>query len=329
MTQNFIKRKIPKSKAKLTREEVKQLLEYRKLVSKCYREPSGYASHRSVCYEIVKSVWNAQVEPRNLDWVTADSASIAYQVAHLELPTLWLSKPLAVALKETNIPTQIAELKRVLPGGIVMLPENLFKAPDGQQCTFIAWRHRLRGDEFVDINLNPKFIAPPPLTEQGQIRWFSALANGDVYSGAVDCLPDGVEFGRMNLETNLRYFTNINAEAESNIIASLQRLIIQILLVMQVRPNLIDETQTTQATQGLGFKKSKVENQMWNPRWIGKNYVIREETVAAPPNGGTHASPRPHWRKGHLRRVAIGPREENQRKWIWLEPTWVYPQHTT
>ncbi len=328
MTQNFISRKIPKRTAKLIREQIKQLPEYQKLVSKCYREPSGYASVRAICYQIARAVWNARVNPGGLDWVTADSASIAYQVAHLEVPTLWLSKPLAVALKETNIPAQVAGLKRVLPGGIIMLPENLFKTPDDQQCTFIAWIHRLPEDELVDIKLGSRFTVSHPPTEQGQICWFSALANGDVYHGNVECLPDGVEFGPINLATNLRYFTNINAEAESDIIASLQRLIIQVLLVMQVRPNLIDETQITQTTQGVGFKKSKVENQMWNPRWIGKNYVIREETVAAPPSGGTHASPRPHWRKGHLRRVPIGPREENQRKWIWLEPTWVYPQHT-
>ncbi|PSB26127.1 hypothetical protein [Chlorogloea sp. CCALA 695] len=328
MTQNFINRKIPKRTAKLIREEIKQLPEYQKLISKCYREPSGYTSHRAVCYEIAHSIWNARVSPKTLDWVAANSASIAYQVAHLELPTLWLSKPLAIALNETNTPTQIAGLRRVLPGGIIMLPENLFKTPDDQPCTFIAWIHRLPEDEVIDINLGPKFTVSQSPIEQGQICWFSALANRRIYSGNVKCLPDEVEFGAIDLATNLRYFTDIDEEAESDIIASLQRLIIQTLLVMQARPDLVDETHT-RITQGAGFKKPKVENQMWNPRWIGKNYVIREETVSAPPSGGTHASPRPHWRKGHNRRVPFGPREENQRKWIWLEPTLVYPQHTT
>lgn len=329
MTQNFRYSRNKRRAVKHIREQVQQLPEYQKLVTRRYREPSGYASHRSICYELAKAVWNAQVCPGGLDWVTTESALIAYQVAHLEAPTLWLNNALAVALKETDIPEQIIGLKRVLPAGIIMLPQSLFKTPDDQHLTFIAWVHQLPEDEIVDINLGTRCTITPPHLEHGQISWFSGLTSGEVYHGNVKCLPDGVQFGAIDLATNLQYFMEIDEQAESDILAILERLIIQILLVMQVRPDLVDETQITQVTQGVGFKKSKGETEMWNPRWIGKNYIIREETLAAPQSGGTHASPRQHWRKGHLRRVPIGSREENQRKWNWIEPTWVSPKHPT
>lgn len=325
LTQNARYQRASQIAATHIREQIRQLVEYHKLVTRRYREPSGYASHRSICYELAKAVWNAQVCPGGLDWVTTESAFIAYQVAHLEAPTLWLNNALAVALKETDIPDQIIGLKRVLPAGIIMLPKSLFKTPDDQHLTFIAWIHQLPEDEIIDINLGARCTITSPHLEHGQISWFSGLPSGEVYHGNIKCLPDGVEFGAIDLTTNLQHFMEVDEGAESEVLAILERLITQILLVMQVRPDLVDEARITQVTQGVGFKKSKAETEAWSPRWIGKNYVIREETVAAPPGGGTHASPRPHWRKGHLRRIPVGPREENQRKWHWIEPTWICP----
>lgn len=40
---------------------------------------------------------------------------------------------------------------------------------------------------------------------------------------------------------------------------------------------------------------------------------------------GTHASPIPHPRAGHYRRVAVGPREEQRREIRWIHPTIVNP----
>ena len=49
---------------------------------------------------------------------------------------------------------------------------------------------------------------------------------------------------------------------------------------------------------------------------IGRNYATKRSDG----NGGTHASPRMHWRRGHFRQQAFGPKM-SERKIIWLEPT--------
>ena len=43
---------------------------------------------------------------------------------------------------------------------------------------------------------------------------------------------------------------------------------------------------------------------------------------------GTHASPIPHARAGHYRRVRVGPREEERREIRWIHPTIVNPDGT-
>jgi|GEM_PF-4640110 len=309
-----------------TRQESKRLPEYQMLLSKRYQEPSGYASYRSVCVEVASIIMNAKKAPRNLDSVTAAAAGISHQIAHLELPTFWLNQSLAVALEHTQIPDQLIGVRRVLPGGVVMLPNNFLKTPDGKQITFIGWLHQLPDDDLLDIKITREFNLIPQSSKDGYINWFSSLSNGEVYQGNIKCLSNSVEFGEKIFDINLRSVTNdINEEAERETIVKIEKLIVQVLLLMQARTDLVSDSQVIQSTRGVGFN-SQAKAELLQPRWIGKDYKVREEQESAPASGGTHASPRPHWRKGHLRRVPVGPREENQRKWTWIEPTWIYPQ---
>jgi hypothetical protein len=54
---------------------------------------------------------------------------------------------------------------------------------------------------------------------------------------------------------------------------------------------------------------------------IGLAYQIR----ARKPAQGSHASPRPHWRRGHIRHQPCGSGRV-QRKIVWIEPVFVCPQ---
>jgi hypothetical protein len=56
----------------------------------------------------------------------------------------------------------------------------------------------------------------------------------------------------------------------------------------------------------------------WTPNWIGKDYQIKTERGSS--KGGTHSSPRTHWRRGHFREQPIGE-GRNETKTIWIEPT--------
>lgn len=62
--------------------------------------------------------------------------------------------------------------------------------------------------------------------------------------------------------------------------------------------------------------KGRVKDALWSPTWIGKSYV----PVHAPVAAGHHASPRLHWRRGHVRRQRYGE-GYSLVKTIWIEPT--------
>jgi hypothetical protein len=87
-------------------------------------------------------------------------------------------------------------------------------------------------------------------------------------------------------------------DAEFNV--ELFKLGINLLLTLDYQPDLIENEVKTKTLkrEPTDFRPKEV----WNPRFIGRNYRIEREY-----KGGTHASPRAHWRKGHWRNVRCGP----------------------
>lgn len=92
----------------------------------------------------------------------------------------------------------------------------------------------------------------------------------------------------------------------------LSRLVIKIILFMLARPL---DIQKGVCVRHIPAKKDRPARQFWSPTIIGGHYARQ----ASEDLGGTHASPRMHWRRGHFRRQ---PHGEGRRefKTIWIEP---------
>jgi hypothetical protein len=120
------------------------------------------------------------------------------------------------------------------------------------------------------------------------------------------------------------------AETDAPFIENLGVIVFGTLLAMQARPDLIDAARLDKVVQHKGGERKE----FWYPNIIGKRYKIRREVPsvksgqfqfkAGESKGGTHASPRAHWRCGHFRHQAYGPKS-TMRKQIWLEPVYVCP----
>lgn len=61
-------------------------------------------------------------------------------------------------------------------------------------------------------------------------------------------------------------------------------------------------------------KPSKGRDALWGAKWLGRNYRIHSEG-----GDGHHASPRAHWRRGHMRHQAHG-KGLLLRKWLFIDP---------
>jgi hypothetical protein len=90
---------------------------------------------------------------------------------------------------------------------------------------------------------------------------------------------------------------------------------IKMLLVLTARPNIIQNGAITRKAKVLKCKHPRTLDAIWSPNTIGWNYQAPRPKVSS---GGTHASPRFHWRDGHLHTVRFGP-NWSERRLDWFE----------
>jgi hypothetical protein len=121
-----------------------------------------------------------------------------------------------------------------------------------------------------------------------------------------------IDFGSESVESAT------NLELELSFINKLRNLLIQTFLYQQTyRPREVYIPENSQTTKQQAQSRIKP----LSPIIIGKDYRIQRSQENF--NGGTHTSPRTHWRSGHWRNQPYGKRENPQYKTIWLEPVLV------
>jgi len=103
-----------------------------------------------------------------------------------------------------------------------------------------------------------------------------------------------------------------DAEKDGEVTDKLISIALKIMLVMSARPGLVTEGSCSRPARQ---KKGKEREALWSPSIIGASYVSHIRA----PQGGTHESPRIHWRKGHMRNQAHGPGRADH-KIIWIQP---------
>lgn len=90
-------------------------------------------------------------------------------------------------------------------------------------------------------------------------------------------------------------------------------LAIQLVMVMEDEPGVLEKRALKKRTKLKDANGRHIE--YWTPNWIGRNYKPLTEGE----QGGTHASPRAHWRRGHWRFQAWGTGRK-ERKRIRIRP---------
>jgi len=90
-------------------------------------------------------------------------------------------------------------------------------------------------------------------------------------------------------------------------------LLYKLFMVLQTGGFITESIQERREKGKPGERKHRAA--LWTPNFIGKGYQPRSEY-----KGGTHASPRLHWRRGHTRNQPYGP-NNTLKKVIWIQPT--------
>lgn len=104
---------------------------------------------------------------------------------------------------------------------------------------------------------------------------------------------------------------------DQQIVNRIYSMVVKLGLLGMTSPELLTQDVLTRPAK---VKKGKVvRRELWDPKWIGKSYIISRPPPPHTTPEGTHASPIMHWRRGHFRRQHFGPKDLSQTKVIRVD----------
>lgn len=294
---------------------------YRLLLKRNYKIPQNYTSWQElsaliafVAPQFGNSIFDLATQftsHRTALWIVQDA------------PIYCLDKNLFELFTQTDIGDEsliFSDLTEHLPihSLILLLPENTVRSPDGGyvdylniHCSSIDHPEWSVGEKYElkvpylkhehDVNIHYGTI------DKKQTVWFSGWginrSDGKIHQ------EDG-DLGRDRSDEQDRLF-----------LVRLRNIVMQSLMFLSFEQTEIDYVKYQETTSTQGFTRiTQPKEKCLYPRWLR----VQEKNSTTKINSGksSHASPCPHWRRGHWRRSAVGEGRVD-RKWNWIQPVLV------
>jgi hypothetical protein len=266
---------------------------YKTLVNRPVVNVDGYDRYEKICGSIADVFFFADKE--KLLWqVTHNSTDTKniifytfYKLGEAKCPAYWVGKELLTALMQSELTVEIDSLHWAMKTGIFMLPKGPVASPGGNSISIVCWHFE---------------------PDEKTLYW-TALDSEDIFCRKFTVDPEA-------MQSRFADVIDYGPKTVGEFNDYLQAIFLRLILIMECRPELV-ETES-QAIVRKGFAKNS-DRDLYEPLWIGRNYTVRRD---ATDRGGSHASPRMHWRKGFLRNQPYGEGRQ-QRKLVWIEPVLV------
>ena len=216
--------------------------------------------------------------------------------------------------------TLMADLDPPLSTFMLLFPSNSIVTPEGYPLDFAVVH--LADHDHPDrstarrLGLEAQSLKVNPGAERN-LHWSSIDGGEVVWFGGMDVDTDGNLLepdGRQLGDTAL-------TEADYAFTRGMRSVIIQTVLALTYRPDLLEAEPTPEPTRANRPGRARATPKVLRPRWLGNSTKKGPSLPKVVP--GHHSSPQAHWRRGHWRRVSVGPRDQQGRKWVWITPTFV------
>ncbi|MGK7949914.1 MAG: hypothetical protein AB4368_14295 [Xenococcaceae cyanobacterium] len=274
-----------------------------------YRSCKGYSNTQNIAANLAAQVIIAEqyldgLLPKELAH-TAESTPTkiflyaAKKAEHELVPCYWLASELAESLIETDIPDDWTGLKPFIDRGFLLLPKNCIEYSGFGETESIDWL-------YFEVMTIPPELRTDNTSNEPVILWTSSSDRLTVFSGIID-LKDNFD-----LDVSL-------SEKNKLIVEQVSKLLLNTILVLNYKPELLDEQPSKSKGVGFGNAGKLPSTIARNPVWIGK--VYSKEREYSKQSGRLIRPPREHYRRGHWARRRHGTREKWQYRWHWIEPT--------
>ena len=292
------------------------LLEPRRILT-----PPGYHSPKCVSAGLFVLLGSRGVRAaRGLPYIPTEIAGhvVAYQVIRYRVPIYFIEEQFIRAVAATDLPHDFTldDLHWPMPAMVVGFPARFMREYLGRDVCYVYAANCGAGDYAVsELPGCPRITVP-----KSKVAWqFYCWQDGNLESFVSSYMrQDRVD----ETISNYAYtdYTEIKDEAgiatDKEVTDRLSALMLKLLVILNTRPQLVE---TGRCVRPQKIKHGRVKHcELWSPNLIGRCYrTIREDQ-----GGGTHASPRAHWRRGFVRNQPHGP-HRSMRKPVWIQPVLV------
>ena len=292
-----------------------------------YKMPKGYIGwhHLSALVAMYMAVVRAGIGHRPQEDIATEIAALRMTQWFIQdAPVYCLSIDLLRAFENADL-SNVLELFRgfeaSLPTFLVALPDNAVRTAEGSALSFLCVHVSER--DRPELSIAEGYGLKVPYVEHDgpmHVHLSSMDSIGvTLISGlTVDEKGQLYDSGRILNPQDL----SASDISDAN---RMKKIALQCLLALVYSPELLDESgDSSSVAKTAGRPQRQKKSSVRSPRWLRPQF---SRSVCLSGQGGSHASPRPHWRSAHEKRVPIGPREKNERKVVKIGPTWVNPEN--
>jgi hypothetical protein len=261
---------------------------------------------------------------------TTEEAEIAWASCLVEkqVPTYWIGKDMALAIRETVPPMELDWHNMKLPfeDAVFMLPKGVLCHPDSNEgdIPFISYSRGQKGRYTNNLSL----VGPRVLGFGGNFTTYASTFPGGhflhfnipfeyyptIKLGEIDRIIQEYATGHYEHRSGYTYSPHMTTD-DHLLLIKVTHMVFGILLFMLRRKDLVTESKLIKKIPGKN--PNDPAREFWSPGILGEHYRIRREVTAT--QGGTHASPRAHWCRGHWKDQHYG-QGHSLIKEIWIEP---------
>jgi hypothetical protein len=309
----------------------------RKFYPRIYQDVGRYHSPRQCAAFLANVV-------AEMERIGREAAPTAYQLlmpilepmSKRGMPAFFIAPDLLKAILLTDFLGDIDWTTLNLPyeQGMFILPKGaLVNEVDGD-VSMILWGRFQKGQTYAapSPRIGPVILGNLGFTLIGLTHangvWYDSTFNAEVrptvqlhnlfYRETGERTPPALKTTRLDSDLT---------ETDEEFLEKLGVVAFGTFLAMNAKPELMEQGKLLKRVQA----KAGNAREFWSPNVIGPRYRLKREVPridrhgkftadqARRAQGGTHASPRLHWRRGHFRNqpYGVGLRE---RKQIWIEP---------
>lgn len=282
-----------------------------------YLAPNGYINPAAWS----AGAWSSMI---GLKMRNADEPSTMSDLVLLKagVPTYFVSEEFCDAAAQTKMPTSLtlADIQWPAEGLLFCLPLAFSKRHFGHEVPFLQVTHlvagpvKLKALPWVDAEVGRTCVITCgqicPAGTQEPIRYHRTTPIA--WSVDADGNEWPIEEHKVMLEDGPLTYPRV--DDEKLLLNRIHWLAVKFLLLMTAEPGLVEAGTCQRKARE---KHGKPLEALWSPNFLGRNYQHGRESL-----GGTHASPRLHFRRGHMHTVAHGKGRE-LRTVKWFRPLWV------